>query len=429
MDKQRRRFIRSIAGTGAVLVSGLPLLTGCGRKAHARVVVIGGGYAGATCAKYIRKLDAGIEVTLIEPKPYYMTCPFSNLVIGGIETLEFIRHDYRPLQRNYGVNVVHARAASIDADKQSVQLQDGRRLGYDRLIVAPGISFKWGSPQGYDEQAARDMPHAWQAGAQTQRLRRQLLEMDNGGVVAIAVPLKPFRCPPGPYERASLIAYYLKQHKPRCKVLILDANEKFSKQAVFLEAWEALYPGMIERISVLDGGTVLRVEPKTRTLFTELDEYKVAVANVIPAQRAGLIAMQSDLVDQTGWCPVHQDTFESLRVGNVHVLGDSCYAGAMPKSASSANSQAKLCSLAVVTLLNGEGPPEPVYHNTCYSLVRPGYAFSVTAMYRYRDGQITAVTGAGGVSPVQAPRKVREREAGDAYDWYASINADSFGYE
>ena len=426
---ERRRFLAGALSAGAALGSGL--FGACSRppgRGAPRVVVIGGGYGGATCARYLRYFDPDIDVTLVEAGTRYVTCPFSNAVLGGLRKASSISLGYDDLKKNYGVNVVHARASAIHPEKRAVTLADGTTLPYTRLVISPGISFLWNEIfAGYDEAASSIMPHAWHGGEQLMLLRKQLAGMRAGGVFAIVVPGTPFRCPPGPYERASLVAHYLKRANPRAKVLILDAGEHFSKQDLFEEGWEALYPGMIEHIPISAGGLVIGVDPKRMSLQAEAGEFKVDVANVIPFQQAGRLAVDHGLADENGWCPVDHHTFESTLVPDIHVLGDSCLAGNMPKSASSANSQAKACSLAIVSLLRDRDPGAMFYHNTCYSLVAPDYGISVNTMYRYEDNRIKPVERAGGLSPLRTAMEYRSREAAYARSWYASINRDSFG--
>ena len=429
MSQTRRGFLAGALAAGAALGSGV--FPSCSRppgRGAPRVVVIGGGYGGATCAKYIRYFDPDIDVTLVEAGSRYVTCPFSNAVLGGLREAETISLGYDNLKKNYGVNVIHARASAIHPEKRLVTLADGTTLPYTRLVISPGISFLWNEIfAGYDKAASSIMPHAWHGDEQLRLLRKQLAGMRAGGVFAIVVPGTPFRCPPGPYERASLVAHYLKRANPRAKVLILDAGEHFSKQDLFEEAWEALYPGIIEHIPISEGGLVIGVDPKRMSLQAEAGEFKVDVANVIPFQQAGRLAVDHGLADENGWCPVVHQTFESTLVPGIHVLGDSCLAGNMPKSASSANSQAKACSLAIVSLLRDRDPGAMFYHNTCYSLVAPDYGISVNAMYRYEDNRIKPVERAGGLSPLKAGVEYRSREAAYARSWYASINHDSFG--
>jgi len=271
------------------------------------------------------------------------------------------------------------------------------------------------------------MPHAWLAGDQTLLLRRQLEAMADGGTVVISAPANPFRCPPGPYERASLIAYYLKKAKPRSKLIILDAKDNFSKQRLFQNAWQQLYPELIEWVSLSNGGKVISVEAKTRTLVTDFATYKADVANVIPLQRAAGIAQLAGVADGTGWCPIDPVTFESRLQPNIHVIGDAAIAGAMPKSAFAANAQAKVCADAVAALVHGETPPPPKLINTCYSVVAPDYGISIAGVYHPAGGQLADVEGAGGASPIDAPADFRALEAAYAEAWFRTITAETFG--
>ncbi len=323
--------------------------------------------------------------------------------------------------------MVHAAATAVDPQARRVRLADGAMLPYDRLVVAPGIDFRWNAIPGYSEAAAERMPHAWKAGDQTLLLRRQLEGMADGGLVVIAVPANPYRCPPGPYERASLIAHYLKTRKGRSKVLVLDAKDSFSKQRLFTAAWGQLYPGLLEWVPLSQGGKVTAVDSDAGTVSTDFERYKPAVANIIPPQRAGTIAEMAGVADRTGWCPIDPVTFESRLQRNVHVIGDAAIAGAMPKSAFAANAQAKICAAAVVALLRGEAFPDPVLLNTCYSLAAPDYGISIAGVYRPKDGQFADVEGAGGISPLQAPRETRALEAQYAEAWFRTITTEAFG--
>ena len=292
--------------------------------------------------------------------------------------------------------------------------------------MAPGIDLRFDALPGYTEQAAETMPHAWKAGEQTLILKSQIESMEDGGTVAIVAPANPFRCPPGPYERASLIAYYLKTRKPKSKLLILDAKDAFSKQRLFQNAWKELYPNL-EWVSLGQGGKVDSVDPSTKTLKTDFSEHKVNVANVIPPQRAGAIAQQAGVADRTGWCPVDANTFESKLVPNIHVIGDAAIMGAMPKSAFSANAQAKFCAAAVTALLAGQKPAEPRLINTCYSLIAPDYGITVAGVYKPTDGVLADIQGAGGVSPIETPKQNRELEAQFAEGWFKTITGEVFG--
>ncbi|MGE0386425.1 MAG: FCSD flavin-binding domain-containing protein [Gammaproteobacteria bacterium] len=417
----RRTFL---AATGAAVLA--PLCAHA-RRGAARVVVVGGGFGGATAARYLRLADPSLDVTLIADSPRYTCCPRSNDVIAGAVPLAALERGYERLRTDFAVRVIVGRAIGIDADRARVRLAGGGAVGFDRVVAAPGIDLRWGSPQGYDRAAAARMPHAWRAGAQTLLLRRQLRAMGDGGVFAIAIPPRPFRCPPGPYERAGLVAAWLGRHKPRSKVLVLDANDGFTKQALFLAGWQALYPGRVEWVPLSADGAVRRVDPRSGELFCEAQVHRPAVANVIPAQAAARIALDSDLVDATGWCPVRPQTFESSRVPGVHVIGDACIAEPMPKSASAAASQAKACALAVAALAAGQAPPPVSLHNTCYSELDADYAISINAIYRVADGRIVAVPGSGGTSPADAGRDFRAAEARNARGWFRSIAADAFG--
>ena len=395
--------------------------------ARGSVVVVGGGFGGATCTRYLRRLAPGLDVTLVARNERFVTCPFSNAVIGGIRDLGSVTHGYGGLRRA-GATVVHDEAVSIDAEKNRVRLSGGDWLPYDRLVLSPGIDIKWAAIDGYDEAAARRMPHAWIAGSQTKLLRDQLVAMEDGGLVVISAPANPFRCPPGPYERASLIANYLHRHKPRSKLLVLDSKEGFSKQGLFRAGWERLYPGLIEWFGFSDGGNVVAVEPDTMTVHTDFDSFRPDVANIIPPQRSARLVDTAGLAEGGDWCSVDQRTFASRIVPDIHVLGDAIIAGAMPKSGFSANSQAKVCAHAIVSLLAGEEPPEPAFINTCYSLLSADYGISVAAVYRLdENGEIASIPGSGGTSPADASDEFRQAEAEFAEGWYAGITADMFG--
>jgi NADPH-dependent 2,4-dienoyl-CoA reductase/sulfur reductase-like enzyme len=329
--------------------------------------------------------------------------------------------------KSAGIDVVHAAAAAVDPAAHAVSTADGVKFSYDRLILSPGIDIVWDGLHGYDESAAGGMPHAWQAGAQTSLLRQQLQDMPDGGVVVMSVPPNPYRCPPGPYERASLIAWYLKAHKPKSKILVLDAKDVFSKQKLFQNAWKQLYPGLLEWVSLSDGGKVVRVDAATKTFETEFGSHRADVGTIVPPQRAGAIAARAGVADRTGWCPIDPDTFESRLVPGIHVVGDAAIAGAMPKSAFAANAQAKVCAAAVVALLHGEKPQEARLINTCYSVAAPDYGFSVAGVYHPVNGVLTDIEGAGGTSPLDAPDSQRVQEAQYGDRWFKTITAEVFG--
>jgi sulfide dehydrogenase [flavocytochrome c] flavoprotein chain len=412
-------------------IGGLPIVAGVACQAwaqtHARVVVVGGGFGGATCAKYIRRADSTIEVTLVEPRRQFITCPFSNAVITGLRDMASVTFGYDGLRQRHGVRVVHASVTAIDPTAHRVTLNDGSELGYDRLVLSPGIELRWGEIEGYDAAASEVFPHAWEAGAQTLLLGRQLEAMPDGGLVVIAAPAEPYRCPPGPYERASLIAHYLKTHKPRSKLLMLDAKNAFTKQELFRSAWGHLYPGLIEWIPQSQGGRVVRIDAQARTVSTDFDDYQPAVANIIPPQRAAVVARMAGLDNGTGWCPVRASSFESTVQAGIHIIGDAAIANPMPKSAFSANNQAKTCAAAIVAMLRGGAVPAPALMNTCYSLVAPDYGIWIAAVYRVVDEKIVIVDGSSGVSLLDAPAEVRALEAEYAKSWYGNITADTFG--
>jgi NADPH-dependent 2,4-dienoyl-CoA reductase/sulfur reductase-like enzyme len=390
-----------------------------------RVVIVGGGFAGASCARALKRAEPRIAVTLVESSATYTACPFSNAVVAGLRDLKAQQFNYQNLPD--GIVFARTTATAVDPTVRSVTLADGSRLPYDRLVLAPGIDIRWDGLPGYNELAVDRMPHAWRAGPQTVLLRRQLEAMEDGGLVVIAAPANPFRCPPGPYERASLIAHYLKTKKPRSKLLILDAKDAFSKQRLFLNAWSELYPGMVEWVPLSKGGKVTSVDPATNTLVTDFEKYKAAVANVIPPQKAGRIAEAAGVADRSGWCPIDPATFESKLQPNIHVIGDAAIAGAMPKSAFAANSQAKACAAVVASLLANKPPANPKLINTCYSLVGPEYGISVAGVYRPADGQIAEVPGSGGVSPLEAGPATRALEAAYGEAWFRTITGEVFG--
>ena len=391
-----------------------------------RVVVIGGGFGGSTCARFLKALDPRLDVTLVEANATFIACPFSNEVIVGLRELQEQEFGYDGL-RKAGVTVAIQIATGVDAAARSVTLGDGTKVPYDRLVLSPGIDINWSGLPGYTQAVAERMPHAWNAGAQTLLLRRQLEVMPDGGTVVISAPANPFRCPPGPYERASLIAWYLKTKKPKSKLIVLDAKDVFSKQRLFQNAWKALYPDTLEWVSLSSGGKVNAVEADSMTLLTDFNRFKADVANVIPPQKAGEIAAIAGVADRSGWCPIDPVSFESKLQLGMHVIGDSAIMGAMPKSAFAANAQAKACAAAVVRLLGGEKPVEPRLLNTCYSIVQPDYGISVAGVYRPEKDLFVDIEGAGGVSPLDAPAATRVAEAQYAHGWYKTITRETFG--
>ncbi|MEO0981324.1 MAG: NAD(P)/FAD-dependent oxidoreductase [Pseudomonadota bacterium] len=392
----------------------------------AKVAVIGGGFGGATAARTLKRIAPELDVTLIEANAEYLACPFSNLVLGGLRDMAGQRFAYAGPARD-GVHLVQARAEAVDAAAKTITLADGAALSYDRLILSPGVDIRWGALAGYDEAAAEPMPHAWKAGPQTALLRRQLNAMADGGLVVMTAPRAPYRCPPGPYERASLIAHYLKTEKPASKLLILDAKDDFSKKPLFLQAWSELYPDTLEWRGASADGRVSRVDPQTMTIETDFEAFQADVANIIPPQKASAIAERAGVADATGWCPIDAVSFESTLQPGVHVIGDATIAAPMPKSAFSANLQGKICAIQVARLL-ADLPAEPtLLANTCYSFVAPDAAVSVSGVYANGAGAFAEIPGAGGVSPLIPEPGGRAEEAAQARDWYAAITAEAFG--
>jgi NADPH-dependent 2,4-dienoyl-CoA reductase/sulfur reductase-like enzyme len=419
----RRRFLNWLAaGTAAVSFPSPAVAQGAGP----RVVVIGGGFGGASCARALRKAAPGIAVTLVEASATYTAPPMSNAAIAGIHPVAHQQFGYDGVAKS-GVAVAFSAATAVDPARRSVTLADGARLPYERLVLSPGIDIRWGAIAGYDRAAASVFPHAWNDGAQVALLRSQLEAMDDGGTVVIAAPVNPARCPPAPYERASLIAHYLKSKKPRSKVIVLDAKDSFSMQRQFQAAWRELYPGMIEWIPPSSGGSLTSVDPASRTLTTDFDKYQASVASVIPPQKAGHAAELAGVADRTGWCPVDPISFESKLQPNVHVIGDAAIAGAMPRSASAAHSQGHICAEAIVRLLAGQKPKAPTLTSSCYSLLAPDYAISQRGTYRPVDGQYVEADGGAVLSPLAAPRARRQEEAREADAWYRAITGEVFG--
>src|SRR3954453_4767444 len=422
----RRRTRRDILRLGALAAASQFCAPALAQNAAGRVVVIGGGFAGATCACALKRLDPRLSVALGEPNAAYTACPFSNLVIAGLRDLRDQQFGYDGV-RAAGVELAAQSAAGVDPQARTVTLADGTKLRYDRLIIAPGIDIRWDALPGYDEAAAEHMPHAWKAGPQTTLLRTQLDSMKDGGLVVMSAPANPFRCPPGPYERASLIAWYLKTRKPRSKLILLDAKDNFSKQKLFEQAWGRLYPGLIEWVALSSGGKLVSVDSAARTLTTEFQTYKADVANVIPPQRAGHIAELAGVADRSGWCPIDPATFASTLQPNIHVVGDAAIVGGMRKAGFAPTGQAKVCAAAVASLLAGNAPQSPKLINTCYSLAAPEYGFSVAGVYHPADGKLADVEGAGGTSPLDAPTETRKEEALLAEAWFCTITAEVFG--
>ena len=421
MLMKRRDFLKAGAAAGA-----MASLYGCagGGKASGHVVVVGGGYGGATVAKYLRMWsEGGVQVTLIERNPTFISCPISNLVIGGTKTMEDITISYEGLRSKWGVHVIQDDVVAVDAAKKTVSLKGGSALSYDRLVLSPGVDFMWDEIPGLKSAEAQNkILHAWKAGPQTVALRQQLEAMKDGGVYAISIPKAPYRCPPGPYERACLVANYFKQSKPKSKVIILDANEDvMSKKGLFTKAWSDLYKGIIE---YRNNSEVKDVEVATNTAVLEFDKFKADVLNVIPPHRAGDIAHKSGIkLVNNRWVDINWQSMESTSTPGIHVLGDAIFpAPTMPKSGHMANQHGKLAAAAILNLLSGQAPnPEPVVMNTCYSFVDGKNAIHVASVHQYDAATKTVqpVKGAGGVSVAR-----NELEGKAALGWAKNIWAD-----
>jgi sulfide dehydrogenase [flavocytochrome c] flavoprotein chain len=417
-----RRQFSYLAGATCIVAFRPQVARGQGK---ARVVVIGGGVGGATAAKYLAKGSERLDVTLVEPNTRYTTCFFSNLYLAGLRSLESLTHGYETLAQRYGVNVVHDSVTAIDPVGKTVALEGGAKLPYDRVVLAPGIAFKFGNIEGYDETAMQTMPHAWTAGPQTKLLRQQLETMEDGGVFVLVAPPDPFRCPPGPYERASLIAYYFKQYKPRAKILILDAKDSFFEQDVFQDGWNRHYPGMIEWLPGQFTGGIQAVDVKGRLIKTAGSTFKADVANVIPAQEAGQLAQEAGLADQSGWCPIDPMTFESKLQPGIHVIGDAAKAGNMAKSAFASNSQAKVCAFAILAALTGSERFAPHLFNTCFTFLASDDA--VTSVISYRAEPETIRINDIFISKVGENAETRRKAVREADGWYAAFTHDVFG--
>ena len=425
MLMNRRRMLVGSSVFGSALALGAPVVLG---QAKQRVVVIGGGPGGATAAKYIAKDSGGaLDVVLVEPASQFVTCFHSNLYLGGFRSLQSITHGYDKLTANYGIRHARQMATQIDRDKKQVVLADGTRLSYDRLVVSPGIDLKYDSVPGWGQAHEEAMPHAWKAGKQTEILKARLDAVPNGGLIVMIAPPNPYRCPPGPYERVSMMAHVLKSAgKKDAKIVIIDPKESFSKQGLFQQGWDTYYPGMVEWLGPKIHEGVKSVDPKTNTVETGFETYKnAALVNVIPAQMAGKIARDSGLANGSGFCAIDPETMRSTIDANIYVLGDACIAGDMPKSAFAANSQAKVAAMNVRAELTSARAFPARYANTCWSLIAPDDTVKVGGSYASKDGKIAAVETF--VSKNGETQAMRKEQQGENMGWYAGITNDMFG--
>ncbi len=418
----RRQFSATAAAATAASIIGMPFIA---HAANPRVVVIGGGAGGATAARYIAKDSKGaIDVTLIEPTKRYYTCFFSNLYLGGFREFDSIGHGYDTLASKHGINVIHDWAVTVDRKAKTVTLGSGAKVSYDRLVVAPGIDLKYDSVPGYSVEAQNVMPHAWKSGTQVQQLRAQVENMKQGGTFVMVPPPNPFRCPPGPYERISMIAHQFKKRNPKAKIIVLDPKEKFSKQGLFMAGWEEHYPGMVEWIPASVSGGVKRVNPETMEFLTDLDTFKADAACVVPAQKAGAIAQIAGIT-KGDWCPINPATMQSQIDENIYVLGDASVASAMPKSGFSANSQAKVAANAIRGALSGSKVFPARYANTCWSLIAANDGVKVGAKYEAAPDKIKPT--AKFISKNGESADLRKQTYEESEGWYKAITADMFG--
>ncbi len=421
MTFSRRTFL----GTAAAVSASLAAPTVLRAQGRPRVVVVGGGAGGATAARYIaRDSEGAIDVTLIEPTRAYYTCFFSNLYIGGFREFDSLGHSYGTLASDYGVNVVHDWATGVDRDARTVSLAGGGAVPYDRLVLSPGIDFVEDSVPGWSLAAQNAMPHAYKAGSQTQLLKAQIEAMPEGGTYAMVAPPNPYRCPPGPYERVSMVAHMLTEINPTAKILIADPKANFSKQALFEDGWNRHYSGMITRIGPDFGGDNVEVDPEAMTVTIDGVVENVDVCNVIPAQRAGGIAFAAGITDGN-WAPVSAYDLSSTMDENIHVLGDSAAQGAMPKSGFSANSQAKVCANAVIAALTDGRAFPPRFSNTCWSLIDTEDGVKVGATYEASDEGIVSTSSF--ISQVDETPETRAETYRESLGWYDAITEDMFG--
>ena len=423
MTRLTRRHFGLVVGASAATLAMPAYLRAQGKP---RVVVIGGGAGGATAARYIAKDSKGeIDVTLIDDSEKFTTCFFSNLYLGGFRDFDSITHGYERLEANYGITKVTGYAQTVDRDARKVIMADGSEIPYDRLVVSPGIDLIWDSVPGYSQEAAEIAPHAWKAGPQTQLLKAKLDAIGNGEQIVMVAPPNPYRCPPGPYERVSMMAHLLKAKGVDAKIIIIDPKEKFSKQGLFSEGWEKYYPGMVEWYGPNIHGGIASVDVNAGTVETDLDTFKGALLNIIPAQKAGMIAAEAGLTDDSGFCPIDPASMRSTMDENIFVIGDACIAGAMPKSGFSANSQAKVASMNIRGDLTGSKVFPAKYSNTCWSLIETDDGVKVGAQYAPQDGQIASTSSF--ISQTGEDAALRKATYEESVGWYAGITADMFG--
>ncbi len=419
----RRQFSTMLGATTAAAAIGMPYVA---HAARPKVVVIGGGAGGGTAAKYIARDSKGaIDVLLIEPSKRYYTCFFSNLYLGGFRKYSSIGHSYDVMTSKHGVGVIHDWAIGVDRNARTVQLSSGAKVSYDRLVVSPGIDLKYDSVPGYSVEASARVPHAWKSGTQVQLLKSLVENMRQGGTFVMVPPPNPFRCPPGPYERISMIAHLLKQKNPKAKIIVLDPKEKFSKQSLFQGGWDQHYSGMVEWIPASISGGVKQFDLEKMTFKTDGDTVKADAASIVPAQMAGKIAQIAGLTNSSGWCPIVPATMQSAKDPNVYVIGDASIAAAMPKSGFSANSQAKVAAMSVRNSLTGSRKFAPRFANTCWSLIATNDGVKVGATYKAGAKKIEPTNKF--ISKVNEKASLRKKTYEESEGWYAGITNDIFG--
>ncbi|MBO6949301.1 MAG: FAD-dependent oxidoreductase [Rhodospirillales bacterium] len=409
-----------VAAAGPALAGGGPALA----SDKLRIAVIGGGFGGAAAARATKAAFPNAQVTLLTDQASFWMCPGSNSVIAGHTALASIEVGYDVI-KTHGIEVAHDPATGIDADKHEVATQSGRKIGYDKLILSPGVALDYGSIEGISHDTVDRVPHAWKAGPQTDLLRRQLQAIPDDGLFVMTMPPAPYRCPPAPAERACLVADYLKKHKPGARLLILDAKDEFPFQDLFTEAWDALYPNIIEYRSIADDGVVREVDPETLTAFTDFEEIKADVLNVIPPQTAGKIAIDAGAADETGWCPVDIRTFASTLLPDVYVIGDAAFADPLPKAGSTAASQARVAISAIAAELAGDPVPTPSWIANCYSLAAPDYGVRLGATYIFEDDHVVRDTT--NFSELGAPMDERQADAEFTEAWLKQIKHEIWG--
>jgi len=423
MTQITRRHFGLLAGAGAAT---LAMPTYLRAQDKPKVVVIGGGAGGATVARYIAKDSEGaIDVTLIDDSDTFTTCFFSNLYLGGYRDFASITHSYDKLESDYGITKVTGMAMSVDRAARTVQMADGATIPYDRLVVSPGIDLIWDSVPGYSEELAEVAPHAWKAGPQTQLLKEKLDAVESGQQIVMIAPPNPYRCPPGPYERVSMMAHVLKTKGVDAKIIIIDPKEKFSKQGLFQEGWEKYYPGMIEWYGPNVHGGIESVDVAAGTVETGIDTFKGDLLNIIPAQKAGMIAAEAGLTNDSGFCPIDAASMRSAADENIFVIGDASIAGAMPKSGFSANSQAKVAAMNIRGELIGSKVFPAKYSNTCWSLIETDDGVKVGAQYAPQEGEIASTQSF--ISQTGEDAATRKATYEESVGWYAGITADMFG--